>query len=50
MDEPRMDHIMQLGLGFWASKALRIWMKEVGFRETCVEHLEGPDSMVIGIK
>ncbi|MBZ5697826.1 MAG: methyltransferase [Acidobacteriia bacterium] len=22
MDEPRMDHIMQVGLGFWASKAL----------------------------
>jgi hypothetical protein len=26
------------------------WMKEAGFRETRVEHLEGPDSMVIGIK
>jgi len=26
------------------------WMKEVGFRETRVEHLLGPDSMVIGIK
>jgi hypothetical protein len=26
------------------------WMKEVGFRETRVEHLIGPDSMVIGIK
>jgi hypothetical protein len=26
------------------------WMKEVGFRETRVEHLVGPDSMVIGIK
>jgi hypothetical protein len=26
------------------------WMKEAGFRETCVEHLVGPDSMVIGIK
>ncbi|MGB8440041.1 MAG: methyltransferase [Candidatus Acidiferrales bacterium] len=26
------------------------WMKEVGFRETGVEHLIGPDSMVIGIK
>src|ERR1700739_229012 len=22
MDEPRLDHIMQVGLGFWASKAL----------------------------
>lgn len=26
------------------------WMKETGFRETRVEHLAGPDSMVIGIK
>jgi hypothetical protein len=26
------------------------WMRETGFRETRVEHLVGPDSMVIGIK
>ena len=26
------------------------WMKEAGFRETRVEHLAGPDSMVIAIK
>lgn len=26
------------------------WMREVGFRETRVQHLVGPDSMVIGIK
>jgi ubiquinone/menaquinone biosynthesis C-methylase UbiE len=26
------------------------WMKEAGFRETRVEHLVGPDSMVIGFK
>ncbi len=26
------------------------WMKEAGFRETRVEHLVGPDSMVIGLK
>ena len=26
------------------------WMKEVGFRETRVEHLVGPDSMVVGVK
>jgi hypothetical protein len=26
------------------------WMQEVGFKETRVEHLVGPDSMVIGIK
>jgi hypothetical protein len=26
------------------------WMREAGFRETRVEHLSGPDSMVVGIK
>ena len=26
------------------------WMSEAGFRETYVEHLAGPDSMVVGIK
>ena len=28
----------------------RAWMQEAGFRETYVEHLVGPDSMVVGIK
>ncbi len=26
------------------------WMREAGFRDTRVEHLVGPDSMVVGIK
>jgi hypothetical protein len=26
------------------------WMKKVGFRQTRVEHLAGPDSMVVGVK
>ena len=26
------------------------WMQEAGFRDTRVEHLVGPDSMVIGFK
>lgn len=26
------------------------WMSQVGFRETHVEHLVGPDSMVVGVK
>ena len=26
------------------------WMRETGFKETYVEHLVGPDSMVVGIK
>jgi hypothetical protein len=26
------------------------WMKEAGFKEAYVEHLVGPDSMVVGLK
>jgi hypothetical protein len=26
------------------------WMKDAGFKDTRVEHLVGPDSMVVGIK
>lgn len=26
------------------------WMREIGFKETRVEHLVSPDSMVVGIK
>lgn len=26
------------------------WMKEAGFTDTRVEHLVGPDSMVVGFK
>jgi hypothetical protein len=26
------------------------WMRDAGFKETRVEHLVGPDSMVVGIK
>jgi hypothetical protein len=26
------------------------WMREVGFCHTYVEYLDGPDSMVVGIK
>ena len=28
----------------------RTWMQDTGFRESYVEHLVGPDSMVVGIK
>ncbi|HEX5425691.1 MAG TPA: methyltransferase [Candidatus Acidoferrales bacterium] len=34
----------------YTSAECRQWMKEAGFRETRVEHLVGPDSMVVGIK
>ncbi len=37
------------GFDYTGADAQR-WMREAGFRETRVEHLAGPDSMVVGIK
>jgi hypothetical protein len=37
------------GFGYTGADGIR-WMKEAGFREARVEHLVGPDSMVIAIK
>lgn len=34
----------------YTGKDCSAWMREAGFRETRVEHLAGPDSMVVGIK
>ena len=34
----------------YTGKDCREWMSAAGFRETRVEHLVGPDSMVVGIK
>ena len=34
----------------YTGKDCSAWMRDVGFRETRVEHLAGPDSMVVGIK
>ncbi len=37
------------GVGYTGADC-RAWMQEAGFRESYVEHLVGPDSMVVGIK
>lgn len=37
------------GFDYTGADCMR-WMKEAGFRETYVQHLVGPDSMVVGIK
>ena len=34
----------------YTGKDCSAWMRDAGFRETRVEHLAGPDSMVVGIK
>jgi len=39
------------GLGFdYTGADCRSWMADTGFSESYVEHLVGPDSMVVGIK
>ena len=34
----------------YTGAASQEWMLEIGFKETRIEHLIGPDSMVVGIK
>ena len=39
------------GLGFdYTGADCRGWMADAGFKDSYVEHLVGPDSMVVGIK
>jgi hypothetical protein len=46
-----LNMLIETDEGFDYSGAdCRAWMAEAGFRESRVEHLVGPDSMVIGIK
>jgi hypothetical protein len=46
-----LNMLIETAAGFdYTSADCCRWMKMVGFRETRVEHLVGPDSMVVGIK
>jgi hypothetical protein len=46
-----LNMLIETPAGFDYSGAdCRSWMGDAGFRETYVEHLVGPDSMVVGIK
>lgn len=46
-----LNMLIELPGGFdYTGADCRAWLKEAGFRETRVEHLAGPDSMVIGMK
>ena len=46
-----LNMLIETGGGFDYTGADCIgWMKDAGFRDARVEHLAGPDSMVIGIK
>ncbi len=46
-----LNMLIELPGGFdYTGADCSTWLREAGFRETRVEHLIGPDSMVIGIK
>jgi hypothetical protein len=46
-----MNMLIETPGGFdYTGGECRQWLSECGFRETYVEHLVGPDSMVVGIK
>ena len=40
----------RLGLHPRSGADCQAWMRDIGFSRTRVEHLAGPDSMVIGVK
>jgi precorrin-6B methylase 2 len=46
-----LNMLIETPAGFdYTGADCRSWMRDVGFRESYVEHLVGPDSMVVGIK
>ncbi len=46
-----LNMLIETPAGFdYTGADCRAWMGDVGFRESYVEHLVGPDSMVVGIK
>lgn len=46
-----LNMLIELPGGFdYTGADCSAWMREAGFRKTYVEHLAGPDSMVVGIK
>jgi hypothetical protein len=46
-----LNMLIEMPAGFdYTGADCRSWMRDAGFRETYVEHLVGPDSMVVGKK
>ena len=45
-----LNMLIERPLGFdYTGADCRAWLADAGFRESYVEHLVGPDSMVVGI-
>jgi precorrin-6B methylase 2 len=46
-----LNMLIETPAGFdYTTADCQAWMREAGFRDTYVQHLAGPDSMVVGIK
>src|SRR3981081_4527888 len=46
-----LNMLIETPAGFdYTGADCRGWLEDAGFRETRVEHLVGPDSMVVGVK
>lgn len=46
-----LNMLIEVPDGFdYTGAQCRGWLRDAGFRETYVEHLVGPDSMVVGVK
>jgi hypothetical protein len=46
-----LNMLIEMPAGFdYTGADCRSWMRDAGFRESYVEHLLGPDSMVVGKK
>jgi len=46
-----LNMLIETPAGFdYTGAECEAWMRKAGFRQTRVEHLAGPDSMVVGVK
>ncbi|HWO73457.1 MAG TPA: methyltransferase, partial [Dehalococcoidia bacterium] len=46
-----LNMLIEMDAGFdYTGEDCCTWLRDAGFRETYVEHLAGPESMVVGIK
>ena len=46
-----LNMLIETSAGFdYTAADCQAWMRQAGFRETYLEHLAGPDSMIVAIK
>jgi hypothetical protein len=50
IDDDRSQNAFGLLMSLYTGADCSQWMREAGFRDIAVQHLVGPDSMVVGFK